>query len=111
MAWLPAYNPPALGFDHDQIISYAIQRLRYKLEYTAVAFQLLPDVFSLTDLQNAYEHLLREKLDKRNFRRKVLGTGVVEDTGELRGGDHRPARLYRFSETAKFEGKTRRLFP
>ena len=61
IAWHSAYDPPPLGFDHGEIIRYAIQRLRYKLEYTAVAFQLLPETFTLTDLQNAYEHILREQ--------------------------------------------------
>ncbi len=111
VAWHSAYDPPPLGFDHQQIVRYAIQRLRYKLEYSAVAFQLLPDTFTLTDLQNAYEHILREKLDKRNFRRKVLSTGILEETGDLRIGDHRPAKLYRFSDDATLEGQARRLFP
>ena len=89
----------------------ALQRLRYKLEYSAVAFQLLPEQFTLTELQNAYQHILREPLDKRNFRRKILDTGLLEETGDLRSGGHRPARLYRFSENARFEGQARRLFP
>lgn len=110
-AWHPAYDPPPLGFDHARIVEYAIQRLRYKLEYTAVAFQLLGENFTLTELQNAYEHILRESLDKRNFRRKVLSMGILEETSEVRSGGHRPARLYRFSENAKFEGQARRLFP
>jgi 8-oxo-dGTP diphosphatase len=111
VAWHPAYKPPPLGFDHDEIIRYALQRLRWKLEYTAVAFQLLPESFTLTELQLAYERILRERLDKRNFRRKVLATGVLEETGDKRYGEHRPATLYRFSEDAKFEGQARRLFP
>jgi 8-oxo-dGTP diphosphatase len=111
VAWHPAYDPPRLGFDHTQIVHYAIQRLRYKLEYTAVAFQLLPESFTLTELQKAYQQLLREKLDKRNFRRKVLSTGLLEATGKLRSGDHRPAKLYRFSKNSEFEFQARRLFP
>lgn len=111
IAWHSAYDPPPLGFDHAAIVRYAVQRLRYKLEYSAVAFQLLPARFTLTELQIVYEKILREPLDKRNFRRKVLATGVVEETDEQRLGDHRPARLYRFSESATFEGQARRLFP
>lgn len=111
VAWHHAYNPPAIGFDHADIVAYAIQRLRYKLEYTAVAFQLLPEAFTLTELQNAYERILREPLDKRNFRRKVLATDLLEETGDVRSGDHRPAKLYRFSENARFEIQARRLFP
>ena len=62
-AWFSAYHPPSLAFDHDDILAYAIQRLRYKVEYTAVAFQLLPETFTLTDLQEAYERILGEVLD------------------------------------------------
>ena len=111
IAWHSAYDPPPLGFDHSEIVRYAIQRLRYKLEYTAVAFQLLPEAFTLTDLQNAYEQILRERLDKRNFRRKLLSTKLLEETGDFRSGDHRPAKLYRFSKDSQFQIQARRLFP
>ncbi|MCB9172685.1 MAG: NUDIX hydrolase [Ardenticatenales bacterium] len=111
VAWHPAFDPPLLAFDHGEIVAYAIERLRYKLEYTAAAFQLLPEQFTLRELQNAYEVILRESLDKRNFRRKILSTQILEATDDYRYGDHRPARLYRFSHEAKFEGQARRLFP
>jgi len=110
-AWFPAYHPPPLAFDHAEILSYALERLRYKVEYTAVAFQLLSETFTLTELQKAYEHILDEQLDKRNFRRKVLAANVLEATTFVRSGDHRPAKLYRFREDAVAEVKTRRLFP
>jgi len=110
-AWFPAHHPPPLAFDHTEILSYALERLRYKVEYTAVAFQLLPETFTLTELQKAYEHILDEELDKRNFRRKVLSANVLEATTFVRSGDHRPAKLYRFREDAVAEVKTRRLFP
>lgn len=109
--WFPAYQPPLLAFDHREILSYALRRLRYKIEYTAVAFQLLPETFTLTELQEAFEHILAEKLDKRNFRRKVLAAEILEPTPYSRGGDHRPARLYHFREDAVSEVKARRLFP
>jgi 8-oxo-dGTP diphosphatase len=109
--WFSAYNPPPLAFDHADILAYALRRLRYKVEYTAVAFQLLPETFTLTDLQGAYERILDEKLDKRNFRRKVLAAEVVEETPYVRSGDHRPARLYRFRKDAVAEIRARRLFP
>jgi 8-oxo-dGTP diphosphatase len=109
--WWPAYRLPSLAFDHTEIMEYAIERLRYKLEYTAVAFQLLTDTFTLTELQEAYEHILNEELDKRNFRRKVLGAGILEKTPYTRSGDHRPARLYSFKSDAVAEVKARRLFP
>ena len=92
--WWPAHHPPLLAFDHAQILDYAVLRLRYKLEYTALAFQLLPLHFTLTELQEAYEHILDEPLDKRNFRRKVLAAHVLEETAYVRSGDHRPAKLY-----------------
>ena len=109
--WFPAADPPSLAFDHADILHYAIQRLRYKIEYTALAFQLLPEAFTLTELQEAYEHILASKLDKRNFRRKVLAAQILEKTPHIRSGDHRPARLYRFRADAVSEISARRLFP
>ncbi|UCC62424.1 MAG: NUDIX hydrolase [Anaerolineae bacterium] len=111
VGWFPAGDPPPLAFDHDDILSYAVTRLRYKLEYSAVGFQLLPAEFTLTELQTAYETILEEKLDKRNFRRRVLQAGVLEETGFYRLGEHRPAKLYRFRDDAVAEIKARRLFP
>ncbi|MBN1584145.1 MAG: NUDIX hydrolase [Anaerolineae bacterium] len=109
--WFPAYALPSLAFDHIDILQYAIQRLRYKIEYTALAFQLLPETFTLTELQEAYEHILADKLDKRNFRRKVLAADVLEETSHVRSGDHRPAKLYRFRSDAVAKISARRLFP
>ena len=109
--WFPAYALPPLAFDHANILKYAIQRLRYKIEYTALAFQLLPETFTLTELQEAYEHILASTLDKRNFRRKVLAADILEETPHIRSGDHRPARLYRFRSDAVAEISARRLFP
>jgi 8-oxo-dGTP diphosphatase len=109
--WFPATTPPPLAFDHADILSYAITRLRYKLEYSAVGFQLLPGEFTLTELQTAYETILDEKLDKRNFRRRILQAGVLEKTSFYRVGEHRPAKLYRFGDDVVAEVKARRLFP
>jgi 8-oxo-dGTP diphosphatase len=110
-AWQPAYALPKLAFDHAKILDSALTRLRYKLEYSAVGFQLLPDVFTLTELQSAYEIVLDEKLDKRNFRRKILQAGILVDTNQTRTGEGRPAKLYRHREDAEPEVKARRLFP
>ncbi|MEM7116103.1 MAG: NUDIX domain-containing protein [Chloroflexota bacterium] len=111
-AWVSVYDLPELAFDHSYIVNYAFQRLRYKLEYTAVGFQLLPDVFVLSELQNAYEIILGEPLDKRNFRRKILSAGILEPTGKKRRtSEGRPAQLYRYRDDAVAEVKTRRLFP
>jgi len=109
--WWSVYDLPPLAFDHADILAYALQRLRYKLEYTAVGFELLPETFTLSELQAAYEVILGERLDKRNFRRKILSAGVIEETGEYRTGGGRPAKLYRFRDDAVAEVKARRLFP
>jgi 8-oxo-dGTP diphosphatase len=111
VGWFSAYDPPPLAFDHADILSYAITRLRYKLEYTALGFQLLPERFTLRELQQAFETVLGEKLDKGNFRSKLRRSGVVEPTDGLRETGGRPARLYRFRDDAVAEIKTRRLFP
>jgi 8-oxo-dGTP diphosphatase len=109
--WWSMHDLPPLAFDHGDILNYALIRLRYKLEYTAVGFELLPDQFTLSELQRAYEIVLGEELDKRNFRRKILSAGVIEPSGSFRAGEGRPARLYRYREDAVAEVKARRLFP
>jgi 8-oxo-dGTP diphosphatase len=111
-SWFSMSTLPPLAFDHEEILNYALQRLRYKLEYTAVGFELLPDVFTLTELQHAYEIILGEKLDKRNFRRKILAAEILEETGrKKKEAEGRPATLYRYRRDAIAEVKTRRLFP
>jgi 8-oxo-dGTP diphosphatase len=111
-AWHSIYHPPTLAFDHTQILDYALQRLRYKLEYSAVGFRLLPAEFTLSELQSAYELVLGEKLDKRNFRRRLLEANVLVATEQYRNkGEGRPALLYRYREDADPEIKARRLFP
>lgn len=109
--WWDIYSLPELAFDHRQILDYALQRLRWKLEWTALGFLLLPSEFTLSELQRVYETILNEPLDKRNFRRKILAAGVIEPTGNMRAGDHRPARLYRFTATAVELEQSRRRFP
>ncbi len=109
--WFPIDDLPALAFDHTEIVGYALRRLRYKLEYTAVGFELLPEEFTLTEIQHAYEIILGEALDKRNFRRRMLASGIIEPTRFKRGGEGRPARLYRYRADAVAEVRARRLFP
>jgi 8-oxo-dGTP diphosphatase len=101
-AWYPVNQAPALAFDHNEILHYAIERLRNKLEYTTVGFQLLPARFSLSELQEVYEAILGKKLDKRNFRRKLALLKILKPTPEHRRGGRRPARLYEFV-AARFE--------
>ena len=81
------------------------------MEYTAVGFELLPENFTLTELQRTYELILGEKLDKRNFRRRILQAGVIESIGQWQSGEGRPARLYRYRPDAVAEVQARRLFP
>jgi 8-oxo-dGTP diphosphatase len=91
-----------LAFDHAKILEYAVERLRNKLEYTTVGFQLLPEKFSLSELQEVYEAILSRKLDKRNFRRKLALLKILKPTSEYRRDGRKPARLYRFV-AARFE--------
>jgi 8-oxo-dGTP diphosphatase len=109
--WWSMYDLPPLAFDHAGILEYALTRLRYKLEYTAVGFELLPEKFTLTELQSAYEVILGETLDRGNFRKKLRRASVVEPTRQRRTTGGRPARLYRFRDDAVAEVKARRLFP
>jgi len=111
VGWWSIYNLPPLAFDHDKILTYALTRLRYKLEYTAVGFGLLPEQFTLTQLQAAYEIVLGVRLDKRNFRRKILSGGILSPAGGYSLTEGRPARLYRYRDDAVAEVKARRLFP
>jgi 8-oxo-dGTP diphosphatase len=96
--WWPARDHPTLAFDHDGILEYALERLKNKLEYTTVGFQLLPKKFTLTQLQRVYETVLGRELDKRNFRRKIALLGILKPLDEwVTEGPSRPAQLYRFS--------------
>ena len=98
--WWPVATLPLLVLDHRRIIDYALTRLRNKLAYTTVGFQLLPARFTLSELQRVYEVILGRALDKRNFRRKVELLGIVKPTREQRdSGSGRPAQLYRFVAT------------
>jgi 8-oxo-dGTP diphosphatase len=95
--WFPvARLPGQLAFDHDSILASALGRLRSKLEYTTLAFELLPEVFSIMELKEVYEQILDEALDKGNFYRKIKDANVLEDTGMRREGRGRPTSLYRF---------------
>lgn len=97
-AWHPAARPPRLAFDHARILEKGLERLRAKLGYSTVGFELLPKQFTLTELQSLYEAILQRPLDKRNFRKKILSLGLLRSVGEKRSaGAHRPARLYAFA--------------
>jgi 8-oxo-dGTP diphosphatase len=94
--WWQVDEVPQLAFDHGEILHYAVERLRNKLEYTTVGFQLLPAKFTLTELQEVYEAILGKKLDKRNFRRKLGLLKILKPLRDYRHGGRRPARLYQF---------------
>ena len=97
--WHEVYNLPTLAFDHKEIIEYSIKRMRERLEFCPIAFQLLPEKFTLTELQKSYELILDMKLDKRNFRKKVLTGSVLKELNEYtKMGSKRPARLYSFDK-------------
>lgn len=97
--FFPLKNLPKLAFDHDKITKYGLERLRSKLGYTNIVFGLLKDNFSLTEMQKVYEVILDKRLDKRNFRKKMLAMNLLQALGKKTSkGAHRPAELYRFKE-------------
>jgi len=100
--WFPVSDLPPLAFDHRSILDYALERLRNKLEYTTVGFQLLAEKFTLGELQAVYEAILGRPLDKRNFRRKIALLGILKPLREWQHTGRKPAQLFRFA-AARFE--------
>lgn len=96
--WWAVEERPPLAFDHDEIVETAVDRLRARLTYSNAAYGLLPDTFTLSELQAVYESVLDRPVDKRNFRKKVLAIGMLTEAEGMRRGSHRPAQLYRFTE-------------
>jgi 8-oxo-dGTP diphosphatase len=95
--WFELATLPALGFDHQEILEVATDRLRAKIRYEPIGFELLPKTFTLSQLQRLYEQILNRPLDKRNFRKKLLKMDLLIDTGQKETGvAHRAAQLYRF---------------
>ncbi|TWT35996.1 Bifunctional NMN adenylyltransferase/Nudix hydrolase [Posidoniimonas corsicana] len=98
-AWFPVSDLPELAFDHQAILDAAHERLRGKVRYQPIGFELLPERFTLRQLQHMYEVILDRELDKRNFRKKVLAMEIVKETKEIeKDVAHRAARLYRFDK-------------
>jgi 8-oxo-dGTP diphosphatase len=109
-AWFPATKSPALAFDHSEILHAALERLRGKVSYEPIGFELLPEKFTLSQLQHLYEAVLHTELDKRNFRKKILGMGLLLPLKEqIRTGAHRPAQLFRF-DARKYTALKKRGF-
>lgn len=95
--WFPIDQLPKLAFDHQQILEFALKRLRDKIQYSNIVYSLLPEKFRLSELQKVYEVILGKALDKRNFRKKMLSSNLLKETGEKElEGAHRPAMLYSF---------------
>ncbi|MFH8250409.1 NUDIX hydrolase [Microbacterium sp. B2969] len=95
--WFDAASLPRLAFDHNEIVDYALWRLRNKVGYSRIAHGLLADEFTLADLREVYESILGRRLDPANFRRQVENSGTLIPTDRFRTGSHRPARLYRYN--------------
>ncbi len=96
--WFSVPRVPPLAFDHAQILQVGLERLRGKVRYVPIGFELLPPKFTLSELQHLYEAILDRSLDKRNFRKKVLAMDLLDDLGEVqRGVRHRAARLFSFN--------------
>ena len=101
-AWLPAWYAvdelPELAFHNKAVIAQAVARVGAKLDYTNIAYGLLPEQFTFRQLHETYEAILTRPLDRRNFRKRMLSIGIIEPTGDTRReGAHRPAKLYRFT--------------
>lgn len=98
VAWFPVAELPKLAFDHERIVETALRRLKAKVRYEPIGFELLPEKFTLGELQRLYEAVLEQAVDKRNFRKKILGTDLLDPLDEYqRDVAHRAAQYYRFN--------------
>jgi ADP-ribose pyrophosphatase YjhB (NUDIX family) len=98
VAWFDQATLPELAFDHNEIVDYALWRLRNKVGYSRIAHGFLPETFTLADLREVYEAILGRRLDPANFRRQVENSATLIPTDDFRTGSHRPARLYRYNQ-------------
>jgi len=99
IAWHDVRNLPKMAFDHKKIIQFGLERLQAKIEYSNIVYGLLPETFTLTEMQKIYEIILGKEIDKRNFRKKILSLEILKETKKLRAGaKHRPAKLYKFKK-------------
>lgn len=104
VSWFGMEELPELAFDHAAILETAHERLVAKLDYSTLAFQFMPQAFSLSELQQVYEVIFRAPVDKRNFRKRILALNLIEPTGEeKREGAHRPAKLYRVVDRTRVD--------
>lgn len=97
--WFPINDLPTLAYDHQKIIDKAFARLQAKVQYQPIGFDLLPAEFPFSDLEQLYQTIVRQKIERRNFRKKILKLGLVEETDKIKKiGSGRPAKIYRFNE-------------
>ncbi len=109
-AWFSVDDLPELAFDHEDLVDAALERLKGKVRYQPIGFELLPKKFTLSQLQKLYEIVLNQALDKRNFRKKILGMGILVGLDELQEDvAHRAAKLYKFDEK-NYEQKKKKGF-
>lgn len=98
-SWFAVWDTPSLPFDHEEILQAALERLKSKVRYQPIGFELLPRKFTLSQLQGLYSTILERDLDRRNFRKKILSMDILDELEEVeRDVAHRAARLYRFNE-------------
>lgn len=110
VAWFPVAELPKLAFDHEKIVEVALRRLKAKVRYEPIGFELLPEKFTLGELQRLYETVLEQAVDKRNFRKKILGTELLDPLDEYQQDvAHRAAQYYRFNR-ARYEQLKKRGF-
>lgn len=108
VAWFPVAELPKLAFDHEKIVEVALRRLKAKVRYEPIGFELLPEKFTLRELQRLYETVLGTPVDKRNFRKKILGTGLLDPLDEYQQDvAHRAAQFYRFNRARYAQLKKR----
>lgn len=106
VAWFNIAKLPTLAFDHKKIVETAIKRLRGKITYEPVGFELLDKEFPFSDLENLYQTLLGQPIDRRNFKKKISSLGILEELNRtVQRGAGRPARLFRFNRKKYFELK------
>lgn len=97
--WKRVNNLPELAYDHNDIVKMAVKRLKGKLTYTNIVYTVMPDEFTLTELQKTYELILGRELDKRNFRKKISELKILKSLPKKRKGEaNRPARLFDFAQ-------------
>lgn len=97
--WFPIDRIPALGYDHNEIVATALERLKNKLIYQPIGFDLLDDEFLFSDLENLYTSILNQEIDRRNFRKKILSFGILDETNKISSQKSgRPAKLFKFNK-------------